>query len=111
MILDREAKTKEEVIRILTKHILTENGVTDETEIVKAVAQREKLAFTGIGKRTALVHAVTAGVKETKAVFLRTVSPVDWAKGKDYPEEAKMIRIALLLLIPEKEQRGEDVEK
>ena len=111
VILDREAKTKEEVIRILTKHILTENGVTDETEIVKAVAQREKLAFTGIGKRTALVHAVTAGVKEAKAVFLRTASPVDWAKGKDYPEEAKMIRIALLLLIPKKEQSREEIEK
>lgn len=111
VLLDREAKTKEEVLQILIEQILTESNVTDETEIVKAVSQREKLAFTGIGKRTALVHAVTAGVKEAKAVFLRTAYPVDWAKGKDYPEEAKMIRIALLLLIPEKEQRREDIEK
>lgn len=110
VFLDLQADSKEEVIDLLLKPVLKQKDVTDEAKLRRAVWERENMAFTGIGSQIALVHAVTEAVTEVKTVILRLKTPVDWAEGKDYPEDTKMVRLAVLFLAPEEERR-EDILK
>lgn len=107
ILLNQKAESKEEVISTLIKQLRFKENEKGEEEVRKAVQERELLGFTGIGKRVALVHAVTNAVPEVNVVFLRLLTPVDWAPGRDYPEETRMIILAVLLLVPPQLEKEE----
>lgn len=59
-----ECKSKEEVIRTLTKQLFEAGKLYSEEEFLQAVLDREKLSATGIEGGLAIPHGKSKAVKE-----------------------------------------------
>jgi len=64
IIIDLEGKDKYDVLEKLVKAARTSGKVTDETDFLKKVLEREKIRSTGIGGGIGIPHAQTSGVTD-----------------------------------------------
>ena len=67
--LDLKSGNKDEVLKELTGLIGKSEFITDVAETQKALAEREKLGSTGIGKNVAIPHAKTNSAERLTIAF------------------------------------------
>ena len=94
--LELTSKTKEDVIKEMSK-MLDENGkLLDKDKYVKAVLDREKEFSTGIGMGIAIPHGKSSGVKEAALVFGRSRGGIDYQSMDD-----ELAHVFFLIAVPE----------
>jgi PTS system fructose-specific IIA component len=96
IILELDAKSKEEAISKLA-HIAERAGkVTSSDEYMKSVLQREKSCTTGIGNGIAIPHGKSKAVKEAMIAFAKCRDGIEWDSL-----DGGQVNIIFLLGVPE----------
>lgn len=94
IILDLSARSKTLLLQALAARAAKALGL-DETVILAALGNREKLGSTGMGKGIAIPHATLPGIDKPFALLARLSKPVDFDAVDDAP-----VDVVLLLLNP-----------
>lgn len=84
VLLDLVARTKSEVLRRIAEHCEAHVGRAAQ-DIVRALADRERLGSTGVGSEVALPHADILGLERSFTLFARLARPVEWDAIDDRP--------------------------
>lgn len=87
IILDAEAKTKEEVIAAVAEAMDKDGRILDRQGYIDDVKAREASSSTAVGFGLATPHAKSTSVKEPSLAFLRLKNPIQW----DDEEEVGMV--------------------
>lgn len=95
-----ECRSKEEVIRALTKQLFEAGKLYSEEEFLLAVPDREKLSATGIEGGLAIPHGKSKAVKEAALAVATLKKPLSGWKSIDPNNEVQLV---FLLAIPEVE--------
>ncbi len=93
VLLDLEARTKEEAIEKIVTHISRSPRILDGEEVKRAVLEREEMAGTGIGEGIAIPHAKTDKVTDLFCAIAVTREPLDFGSADGQP-----VRIIFLLI-------------
>lgn len=96
IVLDMEAKTKDEAIQKLAELIHKQGRLENLDEYIAAVHKREEEYPTSVGFDVSIPHGKSDAVKSATVAFARLKEPVKWSMD----EQAKYI---FLLAVPEKE--------
>ncbi|MFD3155907.1 PTS sugar transporter subunit IIA [Haloimpatiens sp. FM7330] len=96
IVLDMEAKDKEDVIRKLSKIIEDTDRLIDLDGYIKQVKEREATYPTSIGFDVAIPHGKCDSVKTAGVAFARLKSEIAWS-------EEENVRYVFLIAVPEKE--------
>lgn len=78
ILLDVEAKNKEEVINLSMELLGKSKYIKDKEAVLAALLKRESMSTTGIGHGVALPHARTSTVNQIVLAFIRTKNGVDF---------------------------------
>lgn len=97
IMLDLQAKTKEEAILLLAEKAKGENKVNDADQFQKAVLHRESEYSTAVGFGVAIPHGKTDAVNEPFLMFA-TVQSIDWSALDGNP-----VDLVFLIGVPEKD--------
>jgi PTS system fructose-specific IIA component len=97
IILNMEAKTKEEAIEKMSLQALKEKKVNDSEEYIKAVIKRESEYSTGVGFGVAIPHGKTDAVNEPFLMYA-TVEKLDW-----HSLDGEPVDLIFMIGVPEKE--------
>jgi nitrogen PTS system EIIA component len=100
VILDLDAATKQDVLRLLSAEAAGRLG-RPEREVLGALAARERLGSTALGRGVALPHARLAGSFSPLALLARLRRPVDCEARDDEP-----VDLVILVLWPEASPEG-----
>ncbi|GAA0596210.1 PTS IIA-like nitrogen regulatory protein PtsN [Craurococcus roseus] len=100
VILDLEAATKQDVLRLLSKEAAGRLG-RPEREVLGALAARERLGSTALGRGVALPHARLAGYSPPLVLIVRLRRPVDFEARDEEP-----VDLVILVLWPEASPEG-----
>lgn len=96
IVLDMEAKTKEEVIEKLAKLIEKQGKLSNLEEYIAQVHKREEEYPTSVGFDVSIPHGKCDAVESAAVAFARLKNPVAWSSE----EQARYI---FLLAVPDKE--------
>ena len=94
VLVDVRAIDKGQLLAELSRHAASRTG-TAAPSILAALAAREALGSTGLGRGFALPHARVAGVEQLVGLFARLAKPLDFAAIDGQP-----VDLVFLLLIP-----------
>ncbi|SHH50212.1 PTS system, fructose-specific IIA component [Caloranaerobacter azorensis DSM 13643] len=94
--LNLKAKTKEDVLKEITKMINDDNRLNSEQLYYDKLLEREKQFSTGVGYGIAIPHAKTDAVKMPTMVIIRLSSPIEWQSIDD-----KQVNLVIGLAVPE----------
>ncbi len=97
---DMAAGSKEAVIRSLVSVAEATGTVCDPAQLVADILERERLAPTGLGEACAIPHAHSSGVVDTRLVFCRLGSGVDF--GAPDGQDARIV----VLMVGPKDAAG-----
>lgn len=86
VLLDLVARTRSEVLQRIAEYAAAIAGRT-APEILRALADRERLGSTGVGSGVALPHADIPGLERSVTLFARLARPVEWDAIDDRPVE------------------------
>jgi len=100
VILGLDAATKQDVLRLLSAEAAGRLG-RNEQEVLGALAMRERLGSTALGRGVALPHAQLAGSSPPFALLARLHRPVDFEARDDEP-----VDLVILVLWPEASPEG-----
>ena len=100
VILDLDAATKQDVLRLLSAEAASRLG-RPEREVLGALAMRERLGSTALGRGVALPHAQLAGSSPPLALLARLRRPVDFEARDDEP-----VDLVILVLWPQASPEG-----
>lgn len=100
VILDLDAATKEDALRLLSAEGAGRLG-RPEREVLGALAARERLGSTALGRGVALPHARLAGDFPPLALLARLRRPVDFEARDEEP-----VDLVVLVLWPEASPEG-----
>lgn len=100
VVLDLDAATKQDVLRLLSVEAAGRLG-RPEREVLGALAARERLGSTALGRGVALPHARLAGGSPPLALLARLRRPVDFEARDDEP-----VDLVILVLWPEASPEG-----
>ena len=100
VVLDLDAATKRDVLRLLSAEAAGRLG-RPEREVLGALAARERLGSTALGRGVALPHARLAGNSPPLALLARLRRPVDFEARDDEP-----VDLVILVLWPEASPEG-----
>lgn len=78
IIINLNARTKEEVIEDLVQRLFDSGYISDRQSFKEAILARENQCSTGIGKGVAIPHAKTSSLHEPVIVFGRSVQGIDY---------------------------------
>ena len=93
------AKGKTQLLQELARRAATPLGIAAPT-ILRALAAREELGSTGVGRGIALPHATVPGLACLFSLFARLEKPIDFDAVDGQP-----VDLVFLLLTPEKGHR------
>ncbi|QIB26632.1 PTS sugar transporter subunit IIA [Caloranaerobacter azorensis] len=94
--LNLKAKTKEDVLKEITKMINDDNRLNSEQLYYDKLLERENQFSTGVGYGIAIPHAKTDAVKMPTIVIIRLSSPIEWQSIDD-----KQVNLVIGLAVPE----------
>jgi nitrogen PTS system EIIA component len=98
--LDIRARDKPQALEELARRAAGAVGL-DHQAILTALAVREELGSTGVGKGIAVPHARIAGLSRVFALLARLERPIDFAAIDDQP-----VDLICLLLTPASDASG-----
>jgi multiphosphoryl transfer protein len=96
ILLDTEAATKEEAIKLAVNQLYVVGRTNDSRAIEEAVWQREQAFSTGFGDGFAMPHCKTNAVVSNALVLAKLRSPIAWNSVDGRP-----VRMVLLLVTRE----------
>lgn len=96
IVLELDAKSKEEAICKLAQTAENNGKVISSGEYIESVFEREKTCTTGIGNGIAIPHGKSKSVKEAMIAFAKCKEGIEWDSLDGSPVE-----IIFLLGIPE----------
>src|SRR5450432_2818048 len=70
IILELDAANKTRVFEVVADHLQSKHGL-DALQVCAALAKREELGSTGLGRGVAIPHARIEGLRNAVAVFAR----------------------------------------
>ncbi|WOS64886.1 PTS sugar transporter subunit IIA [Sinorhizobium fredii] len=94
VVIDLGAASKGQLLHRFAESASRSLGI-EESEIFRALSNREKLASTGIGEGIAIPHAPVRGIKAPFIAFVRLKKPIDFESIDDIP-----VDIVCFLLTP-----------
>ena len=94
VIVDLRANDKAHLLSELARQAATRTGL-ESGAVLSALAAREALGSTGLGRGFALPHARVAGIERLFGLFVRLVRPLDFEAI-----DGKPVDLVFLLLIP-----------
>jgi PTS system nitrogen regulatory IIA component len=97
VLLELRVSSKRQLFQDLAAAVERASGV-DQTTVLAALVQREKLGTTGIGEGAAVPHARLKGLPGLLGFFARLAKPVDYDSLDDVP-----VDLVFLLVAPEDE--------
>ena len=97
LVLDAAPSSKRQLFQDLAALVERQTGV-DQTAVLAALVQREKLGTTGIGEGVAVPHARLAGLPGLLGFFVRLAKPVDYDSLDEAP-----VDLVFLIVAPEDE--------
>lgn len=100
VILDLDAATKQDVLRLLSAEAAGRLG-RPEREVLDALAARERLGSTALGRGVALPHARLSGSSPPLALLARLRRPVDFEARDEEP-----VDLVILVLWPSASPEG-----
>lgn len=100
VILDLDAATKQSVLRLLSAEAADRLG-RPEREVLDALAARERLGSTALGRGVALPHARLAGSSPPLALLARLRRPIDFEARDEEP-----VDLIILVLWPSASPEG-----
>lgn len=96
ILAEIKANNKESVIEELADFLYQKNMVSDKSEVVRVLLEREQLGSTGIGENVAIPHAKMKGIDKIIAVF--GISK----KGIEFDSlDRKPVNFIFMLIVPE----------
>lgn len=95
LFLDSEVTTKRQVIEQIAQQAFICGYISDTSDFIKAVLQREEEVPTAIGYQIAIPHGKSSVVKSPFIAFLRSKEKFQWTQG--YDEE---VRLVFLIGVP-----------
>lgn len=98
--LDLDAATKQDVLRLLSAEAASRLG-RPEREVLGALAARERLGSTALGRGVALPHARLAGNSPPLVLIARLRRPVGFEARDEEP-----VDLVILVLWPEASPEG-----
>lgn len=96
ILLDVEAKNKEEVINLSMELLGKSKYIKDKEAVLVALLKRESMSTTGIGHGVALPHARTSAANQIVLAFIRTKKGVDFAAI-----DKELVRLIFIVVSPE----------
>lgn len=78
IFLDVEAKSKDELIKILAEKLDIMGKLFDKNIFIEDIYKREAEGITGIENGLALPHGKSSGVKETTILVAKLKNPIEW---------------------------------
>ena len=90
-----EATTKDDILRELVD-VITQQGVNEPEEVLRAVREREAVLSTGIGNGVAIPHGKSAVVPDLVMAAGRTASPIEFDSLDGQP-----VQLLFMLVGPE----------
>lgn len=96
VLMGVEARSQEEVVRVVVNRAYEDGKITDVERTVQAVLAREQEGTTGFGAGVAIPHGKTNAVKEPVLLFAKLAQPVEWKSLDDKPVE-----MLFMILVPE----------
>ncbi len=94
VIVDLRASDKAQLLRELSRQAASRTSL-DSGAVLAALAAREALGSTGLGRGFALPHARVAGIEKLFGLFVRLSRPLDFESIDGHP-----VDLVFLLLIP-----------
>ncbi|MGL4392416.1 MAG: PTS sugar transporter subunit IIA [Fusobacteriaceae bacterium] len=76
--LDLKAKNKEEVLDELAQLISSSENISNAEDVRRALAEREKIGSTGIGRGVAIPHAKTEGAEKLTIAYGYSKEKIDY---------------------------------
>ncbi len=98
-VVSLAAKGKPQLLQELARRAAKPLGIAVPT-ILRALAAREELGSTGVGRGIALPHATVPGLARLFSLFARLEKPIDFDAVDGQP-----VDLVFLLLTPEKGDR------
>lgn len=102
ILLDLEAKTKEEVITIMATKLFEKGYLSNLEDFIAAVFERESHMSTGVGNNLAIPHGKSDAVCKSTVAVAKLATPIEWVSLDDKP-----VNFVFLLAI-ENEANGEN---
>ena len=103
IILESGCLSKEDVIACAVGLVLRNCSEMEKEKLEQEIWERERLAYTGIGSHIALVHAESVTVHCPVTACIRLKEYVDWAPGKAYPPQHRMVKLVFVFAVPKEE--------
>ncbi len=100
VLLDSSVDTKAALFAAAAEHLSRTTGVASE-DLLKALADREKLGSTAIGRGIAVPHAGIDGLSTPAAVIFRLARPIEFEASDNNP-----VDLVLVLVWPSDKRSG-----
>jgi multiphosphoryl transfer protein len=97
LLLDRDATSKAEVIKLLTDNLEIEQRVRSGVDVETAIWQREAVFSTALGFAVAIPHCKSAAVLNSSVSLMRLKTPLSWGEGVD-------VSLVIMLTVSEQEK-------
>jgi len=97
IIINIDWKNKYDVLENLVKVFKASDKVTDETDLIKKVIEREKIKSTGIGGGIGIPHAQSPCVKDVVACLCTSIQGIDFDAV-----DGKPVNLVFLIVTSEK---------
>lgn len=95
-VIEMMATTRQEAVFELTQMMVKQNIISETGMVTNAIAEREKLSSTAIGKGVAIPHCRLASIDRTYVACGVLRHAVDWKAPDKQP-----VRLLFLILTPE----------
>lgn len=105
IILDLDAKDKNDALAKLTDLLFESGALNDKDAFLGDVLSREEISTTGIGNGIAIPHGKSLSVKETTVAIGRLKNETEWESVDDKP-----VKLVVLLAVNEADKTGVHVK-
>lgn len=94
IVADLRARRRADVIRELGSFLAKHHAGLSEKEVIRALAERERLGSTAVGEGLAIPHAKLDSVRDLVACFGRSRRGIDFGSPDDEPTHFFFVLIA-----------------
>ncbi|HFX3821211.1 TPA: fructose PTS transporter subunit IIA [Enterococcus faecium] len=105
IILDLDAKDKQDALLQMTKKMESLGVVSDTKQFLEYVKTRESYSTTGIGNGIAIPHGKGDVVQETSVLFARLLHPIQWDSVDGEP-----VSLIFLMAVPNSDAGSEHLK-
>lgn len=99
IFLNEEINSKDDALNFLTKKAKQVGLITEQTEFLAKVLEREAMVSTAVGYQIAMPHGKSTVVQQPFVGFLRTIKQFIWSK-----EDNESVNMIFLIGIPAENQ-------